>query len=190
MPADTLMIAADWYGPFSSLRAARLECERTNVAECLYLAIFDDDDGSYVGISSSVSTRLTSSHHVLHGIIDGGAQVWIGIISSQAVPGRRPAAGYVSHSESAHVAEHLTAYLLELSENRSKRKRPPGRTAVLFNRWFDCAEPYTRKRRRGHPDWPDLIEYDADLVNARLVWFGSKCKVYSADEVMGLKLVD
>src|ERR1700760_4137566 len=131
MPADTLMIAADWYGPFSSLRGARLECERAKVGECLYLAILDDEEGSYVGISSSVSTRLNSSHHVLGKIVDGGALVWIGIIASQAVAGRRSASGYAGHSESVHVAEHLTAYLLELNKNRSKRKRPPDRSAVL-----------------------------------------------------------
>jgi hypothetical protein len=190
MPAATLMIAVDWYGPFKSLSSAVAECERSKVGECLYLAILDGDGGSYVGISSNVSTRLNSGHHVLGKIVNGGADVWIGLVSSQPVLGRRPANGYVSHSESVHVAEHMTAYLLELYYNKSKRSSPPKRTAIVFNRWFDPEEPYERKSDRGHKDWPDVLEFDADDGTARVVHFGGKCKNYSAAQVLNIRRTD
>jgi hypothetical protein len=190
MSPPTLMIAVDWYGPFRSLKAARLECERTNVGECLYLAIFDQEQGSYIGISSSILSRLNSGHHVLGAIENGGADVWIGIVSSQAIPGRRAVGGYVSHSEPVHVAEHLIAYLLELDFNRSKRKSPPKQTAIVFNRWFEPEHPYDRRSARGHKDWPDILEFDAESETAKLVHFDGKCRSLNSQQIWNMRRTD
>jgi hypothetical protein len=184
------MIAVDWYGPFTSLKTARLECERTKVGECLYLAIFDNEQGSYVGISSNILGRLSSGHHILGEVEDGGADVWIGLVSSQSIPGRRVAGGYVSHSESVHVAEHLTAYLLELYFNKSKRKSPPRQTALVFNRWFEHEAPYNRRSIRGHKDWPDILEFDAENETANIVHFGGKHKSLNAQQISDMRRID
>jgi hypothetical protein len=191
MPADMLMIAVDWYGPFPSLRSGRETSVAAGVEEFLYLAISTDQESkSYVGISGSASTRLTEAHHVLGGLDQGDIDLWIGIVSSQTEAGRRPATQHVSHSESVRVAEHMIAYFLETSENISKRKSLPLRSAAVLSRWFRSSPPWRRWSQRAHPDWPDFIEFESAEDFARLAWFGGKLVKYDAEQIEGLRRTD
>jgi hypothetical protein len=72
------------------------------------------------------------------------------------------------------MAEWTLAYFCQLSKNTNKRQNPPPVSTILINRWFEPQEPHSRKNERGHPDWPDLIEYDREGGQAWLVWFGQK----------------
>jgi hypothetical protein len=92
MPASLLMVAIDWYGPFKTLAAAKLRGEQSGVEDFLYLGYqIDPGEKSYVGISSDISGRLISAHHVLGTWQDEAFELWIGLVSSQSEPGRRPA---------------------------------------------------------------------------------------------------
>lgn len=188
MPADLLMIGIDWYGPFSSLRSAKTTSVDAGVTEFLYFAIATDGKGSsYVGLSRSVETRLTEGHHVLGGLDDGDIELWVGLVSSQTEAGRPHAKRPVDHSESVEIAEHMIAYFLQTSHNKSKRKNAPGRSAAVFSRWFRPAPPWIRWGHRGHQDWPDFIEYEAEEETARLVWFGRKIIRYDAEQIWLLR---
>jgi hypothetical protein len=188
MPAAMLMTSVDWYGPFDSLSSARIQSQKSGVEEFLFFAISaDGKDRSYVGLSSNVMGRLTESHHVLGGLDEGAIDLWIGLITSQSEPGRRPADSYVSHSTALHIAEHVIAYFLETTENVRKRRSRPQRSAAVFSRWFRPTPPWTRHARRAHPNWPDFIEFDAQEKLARLVWFGGTMVKYDDDQIEGLK---
>jgi hypothetical protein len=188
MPATMLMIAVDWYGRFNSLASAKLQCQLSGVEEFLYLAISTDGmNRSYVGLSANAAGRLTESHHILGGLDEGDIDLWIGIVSSQAEAGRRPADAYTTHSAALNIAEHIIAYFIETSENVRKRRSRPQRSAAVFSRWFQSAAPWKRHGQRAHPAWPDFIEFDADAKTARLVWFGGKLVKYDDDQIESLK---
>ncbi|MGM5050719.1 hypothetical protein AB8A20_17745 [Tardiphaga sp. 604_B6_N1_1] len=188
MPASMLMIAVDWYGPFNSIRSAKVVCEQNGVTDFLYLAISKDGkDKSYIGLSGNATGRLTEAHHILGGLEEGDIDLWIGLISSQSEAGRKPADAYVTHSGVLHIAEHMIAYLLETTENVSKRRNPPERSAAVFSRWFWPVAPWKRRSHRAHPKWPDFIEFDADEKFAKLTWFGGKLVKYDAEQIEGLK---
>jgi hypothetical protein len=144
-------------------------------------------DRAYVGLSSNISSRLRDNHHIIGGFDDGDIDLWIGLISSQSVAGRKPNNSYLTHSEALHLAEHMTAYFLQLTENDRKRRNQPMRSVVVFNRWFKAYDPYARRMHRGASFWPDLIEYDANELTARKVWFGGKYERLSAADVDLLK---
>jgi hypothetical protein len=184
MPAELLMVGVDWYGPFSSLRTAKTTSVNAGVTEFLYFAISTDGkDQSYVGLSKSVETRLTEGHHVLGGLNDGEIDLWVGIVSSQTEAGRPHAKRPVSHSESVEVAEHMMAYFLQTSHNKSKRSNCPGRSAAVFSRWFRPMPPWLRWSHRAHQKWPDFIEFEAEEQTAQLVWFGGKRITYDAEQI-------
>lgn len=88
-----------------------------------------------------------------------GLRLYIGIVGSQGIAGRRASHQSVRHSVSVDLAESAMAFFLELPLNVAKRCRPPRDGIVLVNRWWS-ADLESRVRRRPHPDWPDLIDYD------------------------------
>ena len=177
-----LMIAADWYGPFPSIEAAGKEADANSVSEALYLAV-NSEGQAYAGISGNICARLKPSHHVLGSLKDGEAEIWVGLITSQPVPGK--SANPTSHSTPVKTAEKSLALFLELSENQQLRSSLPARSSVLFNRWYDGYD-HLRRVDRGHKDWPDIIEYDAYEKLARLVWFGEKQIIYEASGIQKL----
>ncbi len=188
MSSSMLMIAVDWYGPFKSLSSAKTRSEASGVQEFLYLAISTDGkDKSYVGLSSNATGRLTESHHVLGGLDEGDIDLWIGLISSQSEAGRKPAAASTMHSAALHVAEHVIAYLFETTENVKKRRSRPQRSAAVFSRWFRPAPPWKRHGHRGHQNWPDFVEFEAEEKFARLVWFGGKMVKYDDVQIEDLR---
>jgi hypothetical protein len=188
MPTSMLMIAVNWYGPYDSLKSARLQCGESGVEEFLYFAISTDGkDRSYVGLSANAAGRLTEAHSVLRELNEGDIDLWIGIVSSQGEAGRRPADAYAIHSAALHLAEHIIAYFVETSENVRKRRSRPQRSAALFSRWFQRAAPWKRHGHRAHAAWPDFIEFEADERTARLVWFGGKLTKYNDDQIESLK---
>ncbi|WP_142250782.1 hypothetical protein [Bradyrhizobium sp. UNPF46] len=188
MPASLLMVSVDWYGPFDTLASARDRGEKSGVGEFLYLG-YETGAGekSYVGLSSNVTGRLTGAHHVLGTWQPGSFELWIGIISSQSEPGRKPIDSPVYHSGALHFAEHMTAYFVRTSENVRKRRNPPERSGVVLNRWFRNAEPWERHRHRAHQHWPDLIEFEVDERFARNVWFGGRTDRFRDEEIDNLR---
>jgi hypothetical protein len=187
MAASLLMIAINWYGPFKSLKSAREEGSKTGVTDFLYLAVSTDENNyAYGGLSSNISQRLRDDHHTIGGLEDGEIDIWIGIVHSQSIAGRKPSDGYVVHSEVLEVAEHMTIYFLELSENDRKRRKPPGRSAAIFNRWFRPHEPYDRRVHRPHQYWPDFIEYECEENEARRIWFGGKNERLDRDAIQAI----
>jgi hypothetical protein len=192
MPASLLMVAVDWYGPFDTLDAAKQRGEDSGVGEFLYLAYEPGLGGqkSYIGLSSNVTGRLTSSHHVLGRWPDGSFELWIGIIASQSEPGRRPADSPVYHSGALHFAEHMIAYFVQTSENVSKRRGSPGRSGTVFSRWFYPAEPWERRTQHPHPNWPDMIEFEREERFARNIWFGGRTERFRNEEIEGFRKAD
>src|SRR5690349_17034036 len=137
MPADLFAVAVDWYGPCYRLAQARLLGRDNNVEECLYLAYEPaGKERSYVGISKSISTRLTTNHHILGEWPDDSFELWLGIIKSQSEPGRKPSSSPKIHSEALNFAETATAFFVATSLNERKSYAPPKRSGILFNRWF------------------------------------------------------
>lgn len=98
---DLLIVAIDWYGPFKSVNAARTAGQNAGVRDLLYVAFSNDgQERGYAGLSSNISQRLTDRHHIIGGFVDNELDIWIGLIASQSVAGRRPVGGYAQHSAS------------------------------------------------------------------------------------------
>jgi len=175
----TIAAVVDWSGPFYAIDEAKAAVREHELGEVVYLALGKRSRQhkprmQYVGISSDSETRFNKHHHKLPEI-SREFRIWVGEVVSQAVAGRRAARHPVKHTVAIDRAEWTLAYFLALPLNERKRRKPPPEAIVLFNRWFrDDFE--TRRYKRPHRDWPDLIEFCHENEgdgSAAIVWFGS-----------------
>lgn len=67
----------------------------------------------------------------------------------------------------------MHARFLRLPLNDKKTKSLPNRSVTVLNRWFNT-DYATPRGRRPHAEWPDLLDFPAYDMPARLVWFGSR----------------
>ena len=172
----TLSLIADWSGPFTSIDDAKAAVREYDLGEVVYLATgkrrYQRRSGlQYVGISSDGGSRFNKAHHRLPEVTRSFG-IWVGEIISHGIAGRRRKRHPIRHSVAVDRAEWTMAYFLALPLNIRKRKKPPPESVVLLNRWYK-PDFDTRRSRRGHPDWPDFIEYDADYELASVVFFGA-----------------
>jgi hypothetical protein len=192
---SAVAIVVDWFGPFTTLKAARTQIGVHQLDEGLYLAIGRGQyktqfkhkaDLQYVGISKAAKGRL---HNDRFPEIkrDRTFRLWLGRVSSHAVAGRKE----LAHSTTVHAAEWATAFFLQLHLNKRCRKKPPPRSLVLINRWFK-SDFGTRRVHRGHSEWPDMIEYDKLTNTARIAWLGAGGEMWrlDQDDVMDLRLAN
>jgi len=166
----TAPIVINWHGPLSSVKLASQAAKDGEVEEGLYLAIGKRDlrGQHYVGASIDIPQRLNEGHHVLGGLGEDQLEIWIGVVASPKIWTTSKA----QHSTAVHLAEHATAYFLELTENQKLTKTPPDRSVILLNRWYHADKPdYKRRPDRGHKDWPDVIEFDKESGCYQLAWF-------------------
>lgn len=184
----TVAIAVDWSGPFSSISAAKETAKSNELGEAIYLAVGRrkrqrSTRMQYVGISGDPKSRINQNHHKLPDI-NSELGLWVGKVVSHAVAGRKR----MKLSVMVNSAEWALAFFLELPLNDRKRRRPPDRSLILLNRWFN-PDFSTRRVHRGHEDWPDLIEYEHPVdgdEGAVIVWFGGRRDRLSAAEVHDL----
>jgi len=73
------------------------------------------------------------------------------------------------------------AYFLRLPLNERKRKSPPEHPITVYNRWRWGKDFETRRKRRPHAEWPDLIDFLGNEYDATLVWFGKRQVVQSVE---------
>jgi hypothetical protein len=171
MAEKHLVVGVDWYGPFS-LKDARPIAKRYGKGG-LYICIGKRKGQhrrhiQYVGKSnSSLLSRLSPAHHKL-GQVSRGRLLWLGVIATGGVPGKRK----LLTPQAVHLAEWAIARFMDLPLNHQLRKRPPPRPVTVLNRWWrnDLETP---RYNRPHPEWPDLIDYLGTDYRTRLVWFGS-----------------
>lgn len=167
------MIAVHWYGPYASIEAARADANEL-WGSGLYFAIgktkYQRQPGcQYVGIASHLANRLKVRHHKLSRITSGMG-LWLGEVVTAEPSGKRMKVTPAT----LDYAEWLHARFMKLPLNDKKSKTLPPRSVTVLNRWFSLKE--TARKRRPHPDWPDLIDFpgcDSD-VPARAVWFGRR----------------
>jgi len=173
----TIAIVVDWCGPFWSVNDAKVAIRKYGVGEGLYLALgkksYQRESASlqYIGISNDTKSRIHGKNHPFKPIVHD-LSLWIGSVVSHAVAGRKNASQSVAHSITVDRAEWAMAYFLALPLNVKKRAKPPPDSLILVNRWFQ-PDFETRRRHPGHPDWPDLIDYDKVENTASIVWFGT-----------------
>lgn len=166
------MIAINWYGPYLSVEAARISA-KADYAHGLYLCLGKTAyqrrrSLQYIGLARLLGSRLTSQHHKLHDV-SREQQIWLGEIATAEPSGRR----FKATPATLDYAEWLHARFLRLPLNDKKTKSLPPRSVTVLNRWWST-DYETPRRRRPHPDWPDLIDYPAYNLPGRLVWFGRR----------------
>lgn len=177
-----LMIAINWYGPYQGIEIARSAAKR-DYEDGLYLAIgrrlYERDIApQYIGIGSSLHTRLTEDHHKLSQL-KGTTTIWLGEVLTATPPGKAikwtPAP--------LDYSEWLHAHFMCLPLNEKKTKSLPPRSVTVLNRWFkiDYETPYLK---RPHSQWPDLIDFQSAELPARAVWFGGKQKIFKPAKLM------
>lgn len=172
-----LMIAVDWYGPYD-LDAA-WDAAKSDYAHALYMCLGRQPYQrgramQYIGIGNNVHTRLKEDHHKLQNVTHE-RQIWLGEVATAEPSGKK----LKVTKATLDYAEWLHARFLQLPLNEKKTKALPPRSVTVMNRWFktDYATP---RRYRPHPDWPDLIDYPAYDMPARMVWFGGRQKYFLA----------
>ncbi|MCX7300160.1 MAG: hypothetical protein NTX73_07230 [Rhodobacterales bacterium] len=166
-----LMIAVNWFGPYD-LDSAN-EAARKDYQHALYMCLGKkkherDRALQYIGIGSKVHTRLTEGHHKLQDVTRE-RQIWLGEIETAEPSGKK----LKVTKATLDYAEWLHARFLKLPLNEKKTKALPPRSVTVLNRWFKV-DYETPRRKRPHPDWPDLIDYPAYGLPARIVWFGGR----------------
>ncbi|WP_327210016.1 hypothetical protein [Rhizobium leguminosarum] len=178
-----LMIAVDWFGPYSSVREAN-EAAKPWDWPGLYMLVGKVGSETvsrvqYVGISESLRGRLNSQHHKIGDTaLETGAvtdlRIWLGEVATAEPSGPKVKATRAT----LNFAEWLHARFMKLPLNSMKTKGLPTRSVTVLNRWWkkDFATPYTR---RPHLDWPNLIDYPHHDLPARTVWFGGKQRVFT-----------
>ena len=165
----------DWYGPYS-------------LEEAQQASQFDYDDGlyavigkrkhqrashlQYMGIAKDLCIRLNSCHHKIPQVIRDSTYegaLWLGEVSSPRTPGRKVKVT----DRMLDLAEWAHVYFLQLPLNEKKRKSPPDKPIVVYNRWWqkDYETPYLK---RPHREWPDLIDFVDAEYRAKVVWFGGR----------------
>lgn len=171
--AKHLVIAVDWYGPYKSLDEARGVIADFEAAG-LYLALGRTEPEEplglqYVGISTTLATRVGNGHHKL-GLIDD-IQIWLGEVGTARPSGRQ----IKKTPATLDYAEWLMAFFVRFPLNDKKTKNAPDVPVTLLNRWWkkDYETPY---HRRPHPEWPDLIDYLGYYYPTKIVWFGKRMK--------------
>lgn len=172
--AKHLVIAVEWFGPFRGLDAAKKALANDGWGSGLYMAIGRPEEGGpicpqYVGISSSLKSRVGERHPTLSKIED--LQLWLGEVSTAEPSGRQVA----KTARTLNYAEWLSAYFMSLPRNTKKRVSIPDYPVTLLNRWWKT-DYETLFVKRPHPDWPDLIDHLGHEYDAKIVWFGRKMK--------------
>ena len=175
-----IVAVIDWYGPYT-------------LEEAFHASKFDYDDGlymaigkgkgqrltrlQYIGIATDLSTRLGGNHHKIPEVTRNQT-LWLGEVSSPRTPGKKMKVT----DRMLDLAEWAHVYFLQLPMNDKKKKNPPDREVIVYNRWWQ-KDYETQSRKRPHKDWPDLIDFSGCEYLSKLVWFGSKQIVARYDEV-------
>lgn len=170
--AKHLVIAVDWYGPYSAAEA-KLKLSDFQ-SEGLYFALgkngnYRSKSPQYVGISTDLKKRVNPQHTTLSKIED--IEIWLGEVGTARPSGRN----IKSTPQTLDYSEWLLAYFMDVPLNKKKTQSIPDVAVSLLNRWWkkDYATP---RARRPHPDWPDFIDYLGHDYPARMVWFGGRAE--------------
>lgn len=181
----------DWCGPFRSIESACDAVAHEGYGEALYMAIGARQGQSkthiqYVGITADLTARFNGTHPIQQLVRPNTLRLYVGVVTSQAVAGKKASYHAKNFSIPLYLAESALAFLMEIPLNKNKRCSPPKDSIVVVNRWYreDFA---TRRRRRPHPTWPDLVEYDWSEGTGDLAWHGRRRQHINADMVEDIR---
>lgn len=175
-----IALVVDWYGPYSYEGAQNAS---DDFAAGLYMVFGKVKHQKvisipqYIGVASSLKKRLTNNHHKIHEVTRD-RKFWLGEIGSVGIPGpkRKVIDTRIDLAEWAH------AYFLRLPLNEKKTYRAPDKPVTVLNRWWKI-DYITKRQRRPHSQWPDLIEYPGKEFGAKLVWFGGRIEYWSSSDI-------
>lgn len=185
----TRAVVVDWYGPYPGVKQAKAAVRNHGFGEVLYLAIGSIDRQKtahiqYVGITLDFTVRMGTGHTIRQHVKEERLSLYLGVVSSQAIAGKRAAYQNQKHDRLVYLAESAIAFFLALPLNRNKRCSPPKESVIVFNRWWRyVGDDEVRKWRRPHPEWPDFIEYDACSGAGSVVWHGGRRKHFNEDAI-------
>lgn len=182
MGAKHLMIAVNWYGPYSGDLAEIRAVARSDYDEGLYMCIgmtpyMRSPALQYVGIGTPLSSRLHDGHHKLPKVTRQ-RQLWLGEVATAEPSGKKMKVTQAS----LDYAEWLHAYFLDLPLNNKKKEGLPSRSVTVLNRWWKASNYDVIRANRPHPAWPNLIDFPGHGLPARTVWFGGKQRIFSAPD--------
>lgn len=159
----------DWFGPYDldGARTAGFDYEdgiycvigKTAYARASHL--------QYVGLATSLRSRLTGAHHKLP-LVTRDQEIWLGEVVSPRTPGRK----IKTTDRMLDLAEWAHAYFLQLPLNERKKASPPDRPITVYNKWWRADDYEIPYLRRPHHEWPDIIDYLGREYPAKVVWFG------------------
>lgn len=177
----------DWCGPFHTIEDACAAVVMEGYGEALYMAIGSRRGQvkthiQYVGITTDLTKRFNGKHPIQLLLRPKSLRLYVGVVTSQAVAGKKAAHHAKNFSIPLYLAESALAFLMEIPLNKDKRCNPPKDSIVVVNRWYrhDFA---TRRRNRAHTTWPDLVEYDCDEGIGDLAWHGGRRDHINPDRI-------
>lgn len=183
MATKSITAIIEWFGPYTYTEAKL--ALKSDFADGLYM-IHGKMAGErrpkmqYVGIAKNLSNRLNQRHHILSEFLEQGPRLkclWLGEVASPRTPGRKLKAT----DQMLDLAEWAHAYFLQLPLNVQKRKSPPERAIVIYNRWWH-KDYKTAHPKRPIDAWPDMIDWIDESYPVKLVWFGGRQVVKSVEE--------
>lgn len=168
----------DWCGPFHTIEDACAAVATEGYGEALYMAIGARPGQTkthiqYVGITTDLTKRFNGKHPIQLLLRPRSLRLYVGVVTSQAVAGKKASHHAKNFSIPLYLAETALAFLMEIPLNKDKRCNPPKDSIVVVNRWYR-ADFATRRRNRAHATWPDLVEYDWDEGAGDLAWHGGR----------------
>jgi hypothetical protein len=167
----SLSAIIEWYGPYTFEEAK--DASKFDYDDGLYMVIGKLKRQrsaylQYIGIANDLRIRLNGNHHKIPEITKD-AIIWLGEVVSPRTPGRK----IKVTDRMLDLAEWAHAYFLQLPLNERKKKNPPDREIVVYNRWWQ-KDYETRYLKRPHKEWPDIIDFGGNDYKAKVIWFGSK----------------
>lgn len=192
-------VVIDWVGPFGSVQELREWTTEWGYrrGNNLYVAVGSrrrqtKSELQYVGITGNLWKRFNTKHPINVLLKKRGLKLFIGIVSSQAVAGRKAGHHHKKFSVPVYLAESVLAFLLELPLNKDKRCSVPKDSIVLTNRWWKT-DYETRYRNRPSTDWPDFLEFEwgedgfGRDATGQVVWFGRRGrKIIRGDDITAI----
>lgn len=180
-----IAIVIDWFGPYNSIAGAQAVA-RKDYGGGLYMAIgkqrYQKKPATlqYIGIANELSFRVSESHQKLTEVAQS-LKIWLGEVASTGIPGRKSQVIDLR----LDLAEWAHAYFLELPLNDKKTINPPKYPVTVINRWW-FKDYETKRNRRPHSCWPDIIDYWGKEHGARLAWHGrvsgGRCEVWHPED--------
>ncbi|MBN2007816.1 hypothetical protein JW960_00565 [candidate division KSB1 bacterium] len=173
-------VIIDWFGPYS--RDEAIDAAKNDYIDGLYMLIgktkYQKQKAcpQYIGLSDNLFRRLSNGHNAINQLSQE-LKLWLAENGSPGIPGRKLKKTNIG----LDLAEWAHTFFMELPLNDKKTMKPPDNPVLVVNRWWKT-DYETRRNKRPHCDWPDIIDYLGAEYGATVAWNGRNVERWNPED--------